>query len=78
MPKGDFDWSLHIDPSRRPNKANDNTFDCAPPCGGSTASPRARRVFHNEPQGSAFLFLPPTATSTGAICNGRLTSAPAV
>src|SRR5580704_7102676 len=42
MPKGDVDWSLHIDPSPRPNKANDNTFDCAPPCGGSTASPRAR------------------------------------
>src|SRR5271165_7684974 len=32
-----------------PNKANDNTFDCAPPCGGSTSSPRARRVPHNEP-----------------------------
>src|SRR5271169_1613556 len=38
MPKGDVDCSLHYRSLPPPNKANDNTFDCAPRCGGSTAS----------------------------------------
>src|SRR5271166_888285 len=50
IPKGDFDWGLHIEPSHAaaPQEIKCYTSDCAAPCGGSTAPPRADRLSRSE------------------------------
>src|SRR5208337_511237 len=76
MPKGDVDWSLHIDPSPPPNKVNDTPLiarrlaaDQRPrrALAGSLTTNRRYRPSYSSPQQR-----PPPSRS----CNGRLTCAP--